>query len=82
MAGKVQKLTGTEQMDTTPIVWNKKVQKIRDTFDRILAITPYVKVLTLTPGMYNEYCKAILPTVVLQGNPKYRGVEIKKMGEA
>jgi hypothetical protein len=69
--------------DTTPVNWNKKIQKIRNAFDKILAVTPYINALTLTPGLYDDYCAAIMPDArkTLTSNPKYRGVEIKKLGE-
>ena len=67
-------------METTQVRWNKKIQRIRDDFDRIIAFSSNVPHFTLTSRLYDDYCNAIYPSgkLSLRGNPKYRGIEIKK----
>jgi hypothetical protein len=66
--------------ETTPVIWNKKVGRIRNMLDMLIAASPHLSEVSLTPESYRIYWEAVVPHEKIAGlvNPKYKGVVLKK----
>jgi hypothetical protein len=70
--------------ETTRVNETPEIKKIQNSFDRLISFKVQQKQkadLTLTPMQYKNYCSQIKDREHV-GNPRYKGIEIKKMGEA
>lgn len=69
---------------TTPVNLTQEVKKLWNSFDRLILFAMQnkkVAQISLMPQQHHMYC-AQIKDKHYQGNPFYRGIEIKKMGEA
>lgn len=70
-------------METTPYKETKKIKPILKTLDKIFAWPgKRPSVIELTPQQYEDWLNAISDDAkkFLSGNPKYKGIELKKNG--